>query len=232
MHVIENLEEQHHRLDTGQRIGVALLIGITVLIATVTVIQFRSSFSQYGHGKKIAGDGQPADPQQAQKKADDALRKTDTDGDGLSDYDEIMIYHSSPYIRDTDSDGIPDGEEVRRGTSPVCPEGKDCSIDEIAAHVAKQSPTSTDPIGDPLLTGSGVLNTQSALTITPSPTVSPQQPAAAPPDVTKMTPADIRTLMITHGVPKNKLDALTDEQLMLYVQQASAEDAQQPKNSP
>ena len=36
----------------------------------------------------------------------------DTDGDGLSDTDEITIYGTSPVLADTDGDGISDYEEV------------------------------------------------------------------------------------------------------------------------
>ena len=40
--------------------------------------------------------------------------KADTDGDGLSDGDEVNKYHTSPLIADTDGDGIPDGIEIGR----------------------------------------------------------------------------------------------------------------------
>lgn len=50
----------------------------------------------------------------------------DTDSDGLTDREEINIYHTSPYLKDTDSDGIDDKEEIERGSDPNCPEGKDC----------------------------------------------------------------------------------------------------------
>jgi hypothetical protein len=43
----------------------------------------------------------------------------DTDGDGLSDGDEVNKYHTSPLIPDTDGDGIPDGIEVRTGSNPL-----------------------------------------------------------------------------------------------------------------
>lgn len=37
---------------------------------------------------------------------------TDTDGDGLSDYEEINIYHTDPASKDTDGDGYTDKEEL------------------------------------------------------------------------------------------------------------------------
>ena len=43
----------------------------------------------------------------------------DTDGDGLSDWEESQIYHTDPTKADTDGDGIPDGLEVADGTDPT-----------------------------------------------------------------------------------------------------------------
>ncbi len=45
----------------------------------------------------------------------------DTDGDGLSDYDEVMIYHTDPKNPDTDGDGYTDGQEVKSGHNPLGP---------------------------------------------------------------------------------------------------------------
>ena len=53
-------------------------------------------------------------------------RNTDTDKDGLNDFDEINLYGTSPYIADTDSDGLGDQNEVESGTDPNCPRGQDC----------------------------------------------------------------------------------------------------------
>jgi outer membrane protein OmpA-like peptidoglycan-associated protein len=39
--------------------------------------------------------------------------KADTDGDGLSDGDEVKIYHTDPLKMDTDGDGLSDGDEVK-----------------------------------------------------------------------------------------------------------------------
>jgi hypothetical protein len=45
--------------------------------------------------------------------------KADTDGDGLSDGDEVNKYGSNPLLTDTDGDRIPDGVEIQTGTNPA-----------------------------------------------------------------------------------------------------------------
>ncbi|MDO5317171.1 MAG: hypothetical protein Q4G65_00955 [bacterium] len=42
----------------------------------------------------------------------------DSDGDGLSDWDEVFVHDTDPRLADSDGDGIPDGDEVRDGTDP------------------------------------------------------------------------------------------------------------------
>ncbi len=54
-------------------------------------------------------------------------QRTDTDGDGISDYDESTKYFTSPYVRDSDSDGDADNVEIARGTDPNCPKGTTCT---------------------------------------------------------------------------------------------------------
>ena len=45
--------------------------------------------------------------------------KADTDGDGLSDRDEVMVWHTDPLNPDTDGDGYKDGDEVKNGFNPL-----------------------------------------------------------------------------------------------------------------
>ncbi|MDA7658125.1 leucine-rich repeat protein [bacterium] len=42
----------------------------------------------------------------------------DSDGDGLSNYDEIVIHATNPNQMDTDEDGFDDDEEILKGTDP------------------------------------------------------------------------------------------------------------------
>lgn len=56
----------------------------------------------------------------------ESLRDKDTDQDGISDYDELYVYKTSPYITDSDSDKISDKIEIDQGTDPNCPAGMVC----------------------------------------------------------------------------------------------------------
>lgn len=55
-----------------------------------------------------------------------AQQQKDTDSDGLSDYDELNVYGTSPYLEDSDSDGIADKEEIDGGHDPNCPGSDNC----------------------------------------------------------------------------------------------------------
>lgn len=58
---------------------------------------------------------------------------TDTDKDGLPDWEETNIYKSSPFLPDTDGDGFNDKIEIDNKTNPNCPEGKEC-VDNLTAE--------------------------------------------------------------------------------------------------
>lgn len=49
------------------------------------------------------------------------LKTTDSDKDGLSDYDEVVTYKSNPNLRDSDGDGFQDKAEVDAGYNPNGP---------------------------------------------------------------------------------------------------------------
>ncbi len=53
-----------------------------------------------------------------EKKAGTDPLKADTDADGLTDRQEVVVYHTNPLNPDADGDGVKDGDEVRTGTNP------------------------------------------------------------------------------------------------------------------
>lgn len=93
----------------------------------------------------------PAEPKM-EKKPEVDLRTMDSDGDGLSDYDEINLYKTDPYKADTDGDGLTDYEEVMvYKTDPlkVDTDGDGLSdYDEVKTY--KTDPLKKDTDGDGL----------------------------------------------------------------------------------
>jgi hypothetical protein len=52
---------------------------------------------------------------------DDPNSTVDTDHDGLTDFQEVHIYHTDLMNPDTDGDGFSDGDEVKNGYNPLGP---------------------------------------------------------------------------------------------------------------
>lgn len=74
----------------------------------------------------------PPNVNQSQNSAEiAALRNKDTDSDGLTDYEELFTYNSSPYLYSSASDDISDGDKVKDGLNPNCPKGKTCSLPTV-----------------------------------------------------------------------------------------------------
>lgn len=67
----------------------------------------------------------------------------DSDGDGITDFDEVTIYRTDPRVADSDSDGFVDGVEVLNGYDPTD------STPEVA--VAFESPQDVGVVREDLL---------------------------------------------------------------------------------
>ena len=69
---------------------------------------------------------------------------TDSDSDGISDYDEVALYKTNPYRADTDKDGFIDSVEILKGFDPTQ------SVQE--SLVAYESPKDTGVVRADVLT--------------------------------------------------------------------------------
>lgn len=169
-------------------------------------------------------------PTESEQQQIDKLKGQDTDGDGLSDYDETYIYHTSPYLKDSDSDGIDDPTEIKNGTDPNCPEGKTCN----------QGPTSNTAVAN--TSGDMLTNTQAptldantaallnnisaaqagastgSASSTPTNT-STTLDANTAAQLSAMTPSQLRGLLIASGMDQTQLDKISDADLMALYQQ-------------
>jgi hypothetical protein len=137
-----------------------------------------------------------------------ALKNTDTDGDGLSDYDETYVYKTSPYISDTDSDGYSDKEEIDSKHDPLCPAGRDCAGLENSATDASKEDQQIE-----LPPGAEDLNQEP---IPPDENLETTELTQEQKDeLKKLTPAQIRQLLIESGkLTEEQLSQIDDEQLM------------------
>ena len=125
------------------------------------------------------------------------LQTTDTDGDGLFDYDELYIYKTSPFLADTDSDGISDYDEVMRGTDPLCAEGQDCS-----------------GLNDPSFIVSPDLSGNNEANINEAPVAQDEDLVIIEDIISgQADPAFLRNLLLTNGFSEEELSQISDEDL-------------------
>ena len=108
----------------------------------------------------------------------------DTDGDGLSDGDEVLTRATDPLKKDTDNDILSDGDEVNLyGTSPLM---ADTDGDNLNDGV--EAASQTDPL-DPL----DPLPTATATLVLPTNTPTPVPPTATPTATPTSTPTATAT---------------------------------------
>lgn len=196
-----------------------LVIGTVAAIGLVTMVfgflSLRRAIMEPNAG---AVTGEYKTPQQRQQEAIEALKLTDTDKDGLNDYDELNIYRTNPYLEDTDSDGISDATEIAGNSNPNCPKGTDCG------YVASSGGTGSASGGS----GQAASGTEDEteiddqtlafLTTFGDPTQLTRAEAEAILD--GMTTDELRDFFVLMGVPEDAVDKADDQTLRQLVNDA------------
>jgi hypothetical protein len=113
-------------LTREQKITVGVLLVCGVIACTLSVLQIRRALNRPFTASldEFIAFQRKLGPTDAEKERQ--LQETDTDGDGISDWQELNGYKTSPYLADSDSDRVPDNIEIARGTDPNCAEGEVC----------------------------------------------------------------------------------------------------------
>lgn len=177
------------------------------------------------------------------------LRAKDTDNDGLSDYDELYVYGTSPYLEDSDSDSYSDKLEIETGNNPLCPAGQKCLVDTEAKATSSQTTVTAKSLVDPynispteirqLLLNSGLdqatldeiddtslrqMFLQAYLeTENQVGSVSGQTSSNTDQEPVISSPAQLRELLIANGVPAEQVNAYSDQELMDIYEEIRAE---------
>ncbi|MFA6098900.1 MAG: hypothetical protein WCV50_05125 [Patescibacteria group bacterium] len=128
------------------------------------------------------------------------LRDKDTDQDGLSDYDELYVFGTSPYLSDSDSDKISDKIEIDQGSDPNCPQGTACG-NETNSNTSSTNSSNTN---SGFLTDLKPTNTNSVYG--------------------NLTTQQLRDVLLNAGVPEDSLNQLDDETLIATYQQILEEE--------
>lgn len=215
---MDNRATQNNRLTAQQKTGFVLLLIFGILAVGLGFLQMRNTI--YG---PLALRLNPNTVKSTSFLDETTrLQQTDTDRDGLSDYEELEFYQTSPYLPDTDSDGADDKAEIDRGADPLCPEGENCRVNE--------APTSTAPelIGSILSEESNPLQLLDGLGAALDPSgVVVRSPDGAPQFDLKAIandPAALRRLLLNSGkISEEQLRQLDDQTLLSVGQEVLKE---------
>lgn len=212
---MEDQEKNQPKMDKNHKRALAILSLFSVAIIAIWFVNFFSNLnepfnlktsSQVGNleANNCPGGNCSASSQLDSSNTD--LKLVDTDSDGISDWDELFIYGSSPYLEDTDGDGLGDYEEIFvYKTDPNCLAGQTCS----GASGQNMDQTSSSSIVDDIYGLEGELSPNDISAYLNSPLV----------DV-----AYLRQMLLEEGFSQNELDQISDEDLISIYKSALTEE--------
>jgi len=202
-----------------QKLGFVFLLIFGLITVSLGVLQIRNSiYSPFFSTVAVNENVENTTPDEFAE-----LKSTDTDHDGLFDYDELYVYNTSPYLPDTDSDGITDKKEIDNNTDPLCPQGQTCGASTIESSTAM--PSSTSNITGSSLLGEGIAG-MDALTSGENVSQSSDASAsAAELQAVLKDPQKLREMLIATGkVTASALSQIDDKTLLEMVTQLMNEE--------
>ncbi|MCK4859621.1 MAG: hypothetical protein KAS87_03565, partial [Candidatus Omnitrophica bacterium] len=137
---------------------------------------------------------------------------------GLSDWDELYFYNTSPYLEDSDSDGFTDKQEIDNDKDPNCPAGRDCYgsgiVEGDEGVVSDKNYSQDNSFLNSLLDQFGVSDKSG--TIESAPQFDSSISASGLESLLggQMDAAALRQLLLEYGMDKKILDNFSDEELM------------------
>ncbi|MBU4217319.1 hypothetical protein L6270_02480 [Candidatus Parcubacteria bacterium] len=199
-------------LSKGQKIAVAVLAFFSFFIIIAWMIQFKQGISAPLSGSSTVTNSNPVTTD-TEVPATVNMTK-DTDGDGLTDYNELNTYKTSPYLEDSDSDGFSDKVEIDSGKDPNCPTGAICNA--VGTDTIASTTINGVQSNNPLLNSVGQEANQSGgsqpilnLSASSTDTIDAQKVLAGQADA-----ASLRKMLLQAGMDPTVLEKISDEDLM------------------
>lgn len=183
-----------------------LLFVIGVLVFAAGIYQLRFNLFAVDRGLELRRDdiiassetlSGSANTLEGSQEANDLanLQETDSDQDGLTDFEELYVRGTSPYLQDTDSDGTSDFEEIANNTDPNCPEGQNCTQERVGGdEVINQAEQKLLESGD-LTPTSSTVNEDTVL------------------DAPELTNDEVRQYLLDNGIAEDQVNSVPEDDL-------------------
>jgi hypothetical protein len=206
------------QFSSQQKLGLGVLIVIGMTTFVFGIFQINRSILE-----PMARDGnlkfKSAD--EVRQEKEEQLKMSDTDGDGLNDYDELYVFRTSPFLEDSDSDGASDGLEVSQSTDPNCPAGRTCRQARSTAGSGSQTETpSGDAVPSNISTEEQDVLDAMEMAFGDLDELTPETMRAR---LAEMEPDELREFMRKIGVPDDMLQQTDDETMRSLLLESLAE---------
>lgn len=207
---LEDSQANSQILGKNQKIAVGVLAVLAVSVVFLWAAQLKNSIN----GPFVYNPNSDQTDSSSDVNSAEALKTKDTDQDGLTDWDELNTYKTSPYLADSDSDGITDKDEINKGTDPNCPEGRTCSS-SASADIPAGSANTGAITGDN--TASNSSSTPSGLGLDLNNATGNSSPTQADIQKTLSGQSDVsvlRQMLLDSGMTAEDLNQISDADLM------------------
>ena len=189
-------------LKRNQKFALVFICVLTLGVVSLGILQAKNVLNipaaKMGNGstQQVASTAMA----EAQKESPEELKKKDTDGDKVNDFEEIKIYDTSPYLSDSDSDGVSDFDEIKAGEDPTCPKGQECFRNANSANVANANDVNNLDTNGANDAGANLANTA---------------------DSANITPAQLRQVLVKSGqLTQEQVEQIDDETLLSVYKEA------------
>ena len=210
------------KIDKNHKISLVALSIFSVLVVVMWFLNFKNNLeNSLKYGGDVLVSSQKNDFKcvgsscqgEMNLSADNLeLKFIDTDGDGISDWDELFIYGTSPYIEDTSGDGVTDYEAIFvYNIDPLCSPEQDCAGAEYQKDPQNINEKPSNGLQEWFLLLDGPdsenFNTDNL-----------KAPDEFSPDV--VDSGILRAMLLEDGMLQEDLDKISDEQLLNIYKEA------------